>query len=148
MQSTTLMKPSMKTMLHLAFNKKYNSEIRKMFRKYKELWSGRLGNVNITQHRIDLIPGVVLWNLLFTGQAQKLANSNSSKSISNWKPETSNTRYTNGLPQSFSDRRKMEVSDFVFTYVKWTRWPSKNPIPYLEWTSISARSEKPTISHP
>lgn len=41
----------------LGVDEKYHREIRNMLRNHNELWSARLGNVNILQHRIDPIPG-------------------------------------------------------------------------------------------
>lgn len=41
----------------LTVDKKYQPQIRNMFGKYNELWSGRLGNVNITQHQNWTYPG-------------------------------------------------------------------------------------------
>lgn len=40
----------------LNVDEKYHPEIRKMLRKQNNLWSGLLGNLNITQHLIYLIP--------------------------------------------------------------------------------------------
>ncbi len=37
---------------------KYHQEIRRMMRKHEDMWSGKLGHITVTEHTIDLEPGV------------------------------------------------------------------------------------------
>ncbi len=36
---------------------KHHAAIRKMMRKHEDMWSGKLGNITVTEHTIDLVPG-------------------------------------------------------------------------------------------
>ena len=38
-------------------SEEYHEEIRKMLRKHETMWSGKLGNINITEHSIELKDG-------------------------------------------------------------------------------------------
>ena len=38
-------------------DKSYHKRIRAMLRKHESMWSGRLGKITVTEHRIDLVPG-------------------------------------------------------------------------------------------
>jgi len=39
------------------FDAKYHANIRDMMRKHEDMWSGKLGNITVTEHTIDLEPG-------------------------------------------------------------------------------------------
>ena len=41
----------------LGVERTYHPEIREMLRRHECLWDGKTGEINITQHSIDLIPG-------------------------------------------------------------------------------------------
>lgn len=88
-----------------------------MLRRHKELWSGRLGNVNIWQQGIDLIPGARHFKYVPYRVGQKVEKSNSLKSISNAKPELSNAMSANVLLPSSPQRRKMYIYDYVLNTV-------------------------------
>ena len=37
--------------------KKYHSDIRSMLKRHEEMWSGKLGEIKVSEHHIDLVPG-------------------------------------------------------------------------------------------
>ena len=41
----------------LDVDEKYHPAIRGMLKKHEDMWLGKLGNINVTEHAIDLIPG-------------------------------------------------------------------------------------------
>ena len=41
----------------LDVDEKHHPAIRRMLKKHESMWSGKLGHINVTTHRIDLIPG-------------------------------------------------------------------------------------------
>ena len=43
--------------VELHVDNKYHLKIRNMLRKHESLWAGQLGNINITEHSIDLVAG-------------------------------------------------------------------------------------------
>lgn len=65
--------------LKLGVHGKYHQKICKMLRKNNQLWSDLLANVNITQHRIYLIPGARPLKSAPHRAGPKPANSKSSK---------------------------------------------------------------------
>ena len=43
--------------VELGVDKTYHKAIREMLRGHEHLWNGTMGQINITQHTIDLVPG-------------------------------------------------------------------------------------------
>ena len=50
-------KPITAETVELGVDKTYHKAIREMLRDHEHLWDGTMGQINITQHAIDLVPG-------------------------------------------------------------------------------------------
>lgn len=87
--------------VRLGVYKNYHKEIRKMLRNHNDLCSVLLGNVNIMQHRIDLILVAHPVNSAPYRVRPKTRKLEQFKVDSSSKPELSNSSFPNGLLPAF-----------------------------------------------
>lgn len=114
----------------ISVDEKYHPEIRKMLHKHNKPWSGWLGNVNITQHKSNLIPGALLFKSAPYQAGQKARKREQSEIVKQLKPgviEHFNSKLT---PPVLFARKKVGRLRFCANYRKVNTMKIKHSYPY------------------